>query len=618
MAGTLQVAWLGTLVLVAIVAIALGGWPGATLLVLAAGAGAAVWAVGRMHLQSPAGTLDDRAAGDADAAALDMISHLPLPAAILAGDRVRHANTAFIEGLLAEGIDRPIVDMSFTNLVHAEDRTAVLALGSLATALPEAAPITVRLLREDGTATSRDLTVTRLRAGAALLQLAPAPKASASALHGIDPAALMDHLEQAVFHTDTDGAFRFLSQGWERLTGFAPGDSIGQSVVSHLHPADRDDTRAALALLTTGRKDHLVAEARLLAGNGTLHWVELRARSVMSAGGEPDGAAGTFTEITRRKQQEESLRSSRRHLNTLLANVPGMVYRGRHDRNWTMEFVSDGCLDLTGYEAHDIVDSARIAFGDLIHPEDREFVWAMVDTQLAQAKSFQLSYRIVDVAGEVKWVWEQGRGVFSSSGELLALEGFITDVSARRGAEEQAKRRLWFDARTGLASRAIFEDRLAFVLDHGRLTGYRCAVLWVDIDNFGEINARFGRDFGDRVLTQMARRFKVVQGPGATVARVGGDEFAMLVTDFRVAGASEALPVGREVSQAVSRLAEHVTRALGELLRIEGRELSLSASIGIAVQQESHVSADALLQDARRAATAARAAGAGQWRLADD
>ena len=427
-------------------------------------------------------------------------------------------------------------------------------------------------------------------------------------------ASLVGQMDHGLFRMGPDADLHYVSGAWERLTGLSAGESLGRTFTSFLHPHDRESARAAITQVVSGHRDHLASEMRMLSGGGGVRWIELR----LSRDPGTRGAVGTATDITRRKQMEEGLRTSRRELGTLLANVPGMVYRGRYDRRWTMDFVSDGCVELTGYEPADIAENGRIAFGDLIHPDDREFVWALVETQLAQSKAFQLSYRIVDAAGQTKWVWEQGRGVFSSTGALLALEGCISDVSARRGAEEVARRKLWFDARTGLASRAIFDDRLAYVLDHARAVGYRCAVFWVDLDNFGEVNARFGRDFGDRVLVQFARRFKVIQGPGTIVARVGGDEFAVLVTELRLGGgAREGVPGGRDFPATAERIAESLAATLARPLRLDGRELTVTASVGLAVSRENHVSAEAILQDARRAAGGARTDGHRHWRTAD-
>ncbi len=141
------------------------------------------------------------------------------------------------------------------------------------------------------------------------------------------------------------------------------------------------------------------------------------------------------TELERRRLYQD-LGESYRALMTLTANLPGMVYRCRNDKDWTLEFVSEGCLALTGYVPDDFVSRRTISYGQLIHPEDREPVWNGVQIALQQNRSFELVYRIATADGELKWVWERGRGVFSSQGELLALEGFVTDITERKRAEE--------------------------------------------------------------------------------------------------------------------------------------------------------------------------------------
>ncbi|BAV32567.1 diguanylate cyclase [Sulfuricaulis limicola] len=146
-------------------------------------------------------------------------------------------------------------------------------------------------------------------------------------------------------------------------------------------------------------------------------------------------AARTGTELERQRLYQE-LGESYRTLTTLMANLPGLVYRCRNDKDWSMEFISQGCLQLTGYAPDDFVKRRTISYGELIHPNDREPVWDEVQAALKQNRSFQLVYRITTADGKMKWVWEQGRGVYSSQGELLALEGFVTDITERKRADE--------------------------------------------------------------------------------------------------------------------------------------------------------------------------------------
>ncbi len=140
------------------------------------------------------------------------------------------------------------------------------------------------------------------------------------------------------------------------------------------------------------------------------------------------------------RRSEEALRESQRTLATLMSNLLGMAYRCRNDRDWTMEFVSEGCLHLTGYQPDDLIGNRTVSYAQLIHPDDRESVWDEVQAALRVKEPFHLVYRIQSAKAEEKWVWEQGQGVFSPSGELLALEGYITDVTDRERAEEALRK----------------------------------------------------------------------------------------------------------------------------------------------------------------------------------
>ena len=131
-------------------------------------------------------------------------------------------------------------------------------------------------------------------------------------------------------------------------------------------------------------------------------------------------------------------------LKTLLANVDGMVYRRRLDSDWTMEFVSQGCLRVTGYPPGDILFNERIAYDDLTLPDDRLWVREAIRCAIAEFRSFDLEYRIVHADGSVRWVWERGTGVIDVEGRPIALEGLIQDITKRKHAEtalREAERR---------------------------------------------------------------------------------------------------------------------------------------------------------------------------------
>jgi two-component system, NtrC family, sensor histidine kinase HydH len=140
------------------------------------------------------------------------------------------------------------------------------------------------------------------------------------------------------------------------------------------------------------------------------------------------------------QRSQKELRESQRTFATLLSNLPGLAYRCRNDRDWTMEFVSEGCYLLTGYHPEDLVGNTKISYAHLIHPDDQNMVWTQVQAALQENRPFQLIYRIITAGGSVKWVWEQGRQVPSPSGGLSALEGFITDITAHRTAMDELQK----------------------------------------------------------------------------------------------------------------------------------------------------------------------------------
>lgn len=139
------------------------------------------------------------------------------------------------------------------------------------------------------------------------------------------------------------------------------------------------------------------------------------------------------------RRTEQALRESERRLSTLLSNLPGMAYRCRNDAEWTMEFVSEGCLALTGHPRSEVIQNRVVSWNELIHPDDRQAVWAEVQRAIRENRSFQMIYRIRPIGGKEKWVSEKGVGVFDQDGQLQALEGFIADITERVEAEESLR-----------------------------------------------------------------------------------------------------------------------------------------------------------------------------------
>ena len=146
----------------------------------------------------------------------------------------------------------------------------------------------------------------------------------------------------------------------------------------------------------------------------------------------------TSREIASIKESEKDLLDSQRVLATLFENLPGMVYRSGCDVECLLDFVSPRAADLTGYSISELSHKRKLS--DLVLPEDREMVRSKTEEALANKRPFKLIYRMRTADGRIKWVWEHGLGVYSKKGELIGIEGFIADISARKRIEEALKR----------------------------------------------------------------------------------------------------------------------------------------------------------------------------------
>jgi len=139
------------------------------------------------------------------------------------------------------------------------------------------------------------------------------------------------------------------------------------------------------------------------------------------------------------RRSREALREKERTLSTLLGNLDGMAYRCRDDASWTMEFVSEGSMRLTGYAPEDLILNGRVSYEEITHPLDRARVRNEIRKAVTERRRFLLEYRIVCKDGVVKWVWERGVGILDANEQLVAIEGFIQDVTDHRRAEEAVR-----------------------------------------------------------------------------------------------------------------------------------------------------------------------------------
>jgi len=141
-------------------------------------------------------------------------------------------------------------------------------------------------------------------------------------------------------------------------------------------------------------------------------------------------------DMTERKRAEEALSMQNLKYYTLLLNLEGMVYNCENDKNWTMKFVSAGCLKLTGYKPEELIENSKQSFNDLILPKYQDSIWELWQKNLKSHEPVEVEYEIKTASGEIKWVWERGRGIYSENGKLTHLEGLITDITERKHNEK--------------------------------------------------------------------------------------------------------------------------------------------------------------------------------------
>ncbi len=143
----------------------------------------------------------------------------------------------------------------------------------------------------------------------------------------------------------------------------------------------------------------------------------------------------TFVDLSERKKRMEDISETRRQFSTLLGNLPGMVYRSLNDRDWTMEFISEGSIELTGYTPDDLIANKKLSYNDLIVKEDQERVWNEVQQGLKLTKPYTTEYQIKCADNKIKWVWEKGQGIYQDDGGLQHIEGFVSDITEQKNAE---------------------------------------------------------------------------------------------------------------------------------------------------------------------------------------
>ncbi|MCU0234885.1 MAG: EAL domain-containing protein [Thermoanaerobaculales bacterium] len=341
-----------------------------------------------------------------------------------------------------------------------------------------------------------------------------------------------------------------------------------------------DDNELAVQAVREGAQDYLIkreADTRLLV------------RSILYA--------------IERKAAADALRDSEERY--------ALAVRGANDGLWDWDLKADRVFfsprwkAMLGFGDADVGDSPR-EWLDRIHPDDRPPFRRHLDTHLGGGSDhFEFEHRMRNAAGEYLWVLARGVAERDERGTPYRMAGSQTDITARKRAEHQLQHDALHDGLTGLANRVLFMDRLACALaDLQRRAAPHFAVLFFDLDRFKNINDSLGHTLGDKLLVGIARRLEHFLRPGDTVARLGGDEFAILI--HRVDDASGAIHV-----------ADRIQEILSMTFSIDGHDVMVTASIGIAHSSTGYTNPEEILRDADIAMYRAKAGGKARYEVFD-
>lgn len=314
-----------------------------------------------------------------------------------------------------------------------------------------------------------------------------------------------------------------------------------------------------------------------------LEALDLLARQIAGSIEQWTGRRELADRLAQELAEIDDLRESQRTLQTLIGNLPGVAYRCRSDLSWHLEMVSEGCLQLTGYAASDLIEG-RVKMADIIHPGDLPALRRGVTRALKKRQPYQSTYRIQTPAGQTKWVWDKGCGVYSADGKVLALEGFISDISELKCAEERIWKMAYFDELTGLPNRLSMREALSAAITRSDDSHAPLALLHVEVDNFREVNETLGYREGDRLLQALAARLRERGEPMATLARIAESSFALL------------LP-GKDASHAM-QIAHNVAQTLTAPLALDDLLVHSDCSIGITLFPGHGNDPDALMRRA--------------------
>ncbi|MEO8289975.1 MAG: PAS domain S-box protein [Gaiellaceae bacterium] len=254
--------------------------------------------------------------------------------------------------------------------------------------------------------------------------------------------ALVEQLPLVTYVSSIDrpGLSSYVSPQLEPLLGYTPEEWLATPDIfwSIIHPDDAERVRREHKSGYVG-SDSFSTQYRLRAKSGLTVWVEDQVMVIRNKKGEPAQAQGFLIDITARKHTDLALSENEERFRTLVANIPGVVFRCTLDADWTMEYLSDAVEELVGFPPSDFVANRVRSFADVVHPDDRDSLERGIREAVADGRAYTTEYRVVHKNGEVRHVLERGKAILEGDGEPK-LDGAIFDLTEQRTvADERMK-----------------------------------------------------------------------------------------------------------------------------------------------------------------------------------
>ncbi|PWB34840.1 diguanylate cyclase [Pseudomonas sp. SDI] len=266
---------------------------------------------------------------------------------------------------------------------------------------------------------------------------------------------------------------------------------------------------------------------------------------------------------------------------------------------------SEAIYGMFGYQVGEITPSYEL-FCNSVHPDDRAQVRAGELRCIQTGENHDEEYRVVWPDGSVRWLRETGNIVRNANGVAVRMMGVVRDITEEKASASQLQQLAHHDALTGLPNRLGLERHLSHSLEQARASGARVALVFLDLNGFKAINDLHGHAIGDQVLMSTAGRLKQLLRAADTVARIGGDEFVLIL---------EGLPPGHGLAVELQVICKRILTVLATPMPSSVGTLQVGSSLGVAVFPDHAASMDTLIHHADLAMYEAKRSGDNQYRV---